>query len=116
MNNDVLNAQKQSEKLAKISYNKILLPFIAKGNEEKNIALHPNGELLDTHGFSRLFLGKAKVNFFIGGSYGFDKEFLNKTKPISLSPLTFSHNVAKIVLCEQIYRALSILNHHPYHK
>ncbi|CCF79680.1 LSU m3Psi1915 methyltransferase RlmH  len=35
---------------------------------------------------------------------------------LSLSPLTFSHQIAKLVLCEQIFRALSLLNHHPYHK
>lgn len=116
MNGKILNAQKQSEKLAKISYTEVFLPLITKRNEGRNIALHPSGKPLDSFGFSKLFFGKTMINFFIGGSYGFDEEFLGKTMPISLSPLTFSHKIVKVILCEQIYRALSILNHHPYHK
>jgi len=53
----------------------------------------------------------------IGGAYGFNQEFLNKTqKVISLSKLTFAHKIAKTVLYEQIYRGHCIKNNHPYHK
>ncbi|PAF43408.1 23S rRNA (pseudouridine(1915)-N(3))-methyltransferase RlmH [Helicobacter sp. 11S03491-1] len=113
MNNEILYAQRQSEKNAKKSYTKAFLPFIAEG---KNIALHPDGKLLNSFDFSNLFKDQTQMNFFIGGAYGFDDDFLTKSIPVSLSLLTFSHKIVKIILCEQIYRALSIINHHPYHK
>jgi 23S rRNA (pseudouridine1915-N3)-methyltransferase len=57
------------------------------------------------------------VKFFIGGAYGFEKAFLDKgDKVISLSSLTFSHKIAKMVLLEQIFRGYAILHNHPYHK
>lgn len=113
INNDILNAQKKSKTLAQKSYTKVFLPLIG---EDMNISLHPEGKLLDSFGFSELLQNHHKVNFFIGGAYGFEEEFLKKTIPISLSPLTFSHKIVKIILCEQIYRALSIIYNHPYHK
>lgn len=113
MNNDILQAQKSSQKDAQESYTKAFLPFVKSG---ANIALHPNGKLLDSHKFSDFFRNFTQINFFIGGAYGFNDSFLQKCTSISLSPLTFSHKIAKIILCEQIYRGLSIINHHPYHK
>ena len=80
-----------------------------------NIILSPDGELVDSFEFAKLF-NHSKINFFIAGAYGFEEEFKKKGKVISLSPLTMSHKIAKLVLFEQIYRALSIKNNHPYHK
>jgi 23S rRNA (pseudouridine1915-N3)-methyltransferase len=60
---------------------------------------------------------RAEVNFFIGGAYGHAPEFLKRCdRVVSLSKLTMSHKIAKTVLAEQIYRALTILHNHPYHK
>ncbi|PAF42347.1 23S rRNA (pseudouridine(1915)-N(3))-methyltransferase RlmH [Helicobacter sp. 11S02596-1] len=113
MNTQINNAQKVSQKTAQQAYSKALEPFLSDG---KNIALHPTGKLLDSLAFSKLFAKENKINFFIGGAYGFEEIFLKKCLPISLSPLTFSHKIVKLILCEQIYRAFSIINHHPYHK
>ena len=53
----------------------------------------------------------------IGGADGLD---LNLLKPRahywSLSPLTFPHQLARFIIIEQLYRALTILHHHPYHR
>lgn len=111
-NNDIAKAQKGTTKEAQNSYTQALKPFVTP----QSIALHPKGKLLDSFEFAKLLSNKIEVNFFIGGAYGFDDDFLSYTKPISLTPLTLSHKVAKIVLCEQIYRALSINANHPYHK
>lgn len=110
----VLKAQKSSVSCAKESYTKAYEPY-ANGF---CVALHERGESLDSVGFSKLFDGfNPEVNFFIGGAYGFEDKFLDKCdRTISLSQMTFGHKLAKVVLCEQIFRALSIVNNHPYHK
>lgn len=110
--NEIAKAQKGGAKEAQNSYTQALKPYISS----QSFALHPEGKMLDSFGFAQLFGSYAEINFFIGGAYGFNQEFLSFAKPISLSPLTLSHKVAKIVLCEQIYRALSINANHPYHK
>ncbi len=57
-----------------------------------------------------------KSLWVIGGPFGFHSSVLKRAnKLISLSNLTFSHQVVRIIVLEQIYRAFSILNNHPYH-
>jgi len=86
-------------------------------NEAFSVTLDPEGKKLDSFGFSNLFLDNQKVTFLIGGAYGFDRDFVSSCNiSISLSALTMGHKIAKVVLYEQIYRAFTILNNHPYHK
>ena len=92
-------------------YSKIFEKYLG----EVNIILSPDGKLVDSYEFAKFF-ENSNVNFFIAGAYGFEEEFKKKGKLISLSPLTMSHKIAKLVLFEQIYRGLSIKNNHPYHK
>lgn len=110
----VQKAHKISPSHAQASYTQAFMPYIMSNT--LNIALHPSGKSLDSESFAKLFETHAIVQFFIGGAYGFEEGFLNMCQSISLSKLTLSHKIAQIVLCEQIYRALSILNAHPYHK
>ena len=82
-----------------------------------NIALSHNAKALDSFMFAKTLQDKTNIAFFIGGAYGLEEAFLQKCHTqISLSPLTFSHKIARIVLSEQIYRAFCLLNNHPYHK
>ncbi|SFV55543.1 LSU m3Psi1915 methyltransferase RlmH [hydrothermal vent metagenome] len=82
-----------------------------------NIALNPNSKELDSFEFSNLFKDRGVVNFFIGGAYGLESSFLRQcNKDISLGKITLSHKLTKVVLMEQIFRGLTILNNHPYHK
>ena len=82
-----------------------------------NISLNPDSKQLDSYEFSNLFKDRGVVNFFIGGAYGLESHFLNKcNRAISLGKITMSHKLAKVVLMEQIFRGLTILNNHPYHK
>jgi len=109
----ISQAQDQTPLLAQKSYHESLTPYL-KGY---NIALHPDSKELDSFEFSKIFENQSNINFFIGGAYGFNKDFLsNCDKVISLSKLIMSHKIAKIVLYEQIYRAYTIINNHPYHK
>jgi len=111
---DVAKAHLISPEASKLSYTKVFEPYMKSGF---NIALHPDGKLIDSFEFSKLLNDKMSVNFFIGGAYGFDDSFLKKSDVvISLGKLTMSHKIAKAVLLEQIYRGFSILSNHPYHK
>jgi 23S rRNA (pseudouridine1915-N3)-methyltransferase len=57
------------------------------------------------------------VAFIIGGADGLDDEVKAAADMLlSLSALTLPHGLARVVLVEQLYRALSLLNHHPYHR
>jgi len=111
---DVTKAHTISQKSAQEAYTKVLEPYIGK---DFCITLHPDGKLVDSFEFSKLLNDKISVKFFIGGAYGFEDSFLQKSdKVISLGKITMSHKIAKVVLLEQIYRGFSILSNHPYHK
>lgn len=84
--------------------------------------------LLDEHGkentsvtFSqyiqkRMLSGIKRLIFVVGGPYGFSGEVYNRANDkISLSKLTFSHEMVRLIFTEQLYRAFTILNHEPYH-
>lgn len=112
-NKTISKAQTIGEKEAQASYSEAYEPLM-KGY---NIALDVLGKRVDSYEFSNLLEGKNEINFFIGGAYGFQRDFLKKCDSIiSLSDLTMAHKVANVVLTEQIFRALSIQNNHPYHK
>jgi 23S rRNA (pseudouridine1915-N3)-methyltransferase len=57
------------------------------------------------------------VSLLIGGPEGLSQECLARAETKwSLSPLTFPHPLVRVIVAEQLYRAWSILNHHPYHR
>ena len=111
---DVAKAHTISPEASQVAYTKALNGYISK---DYSVTLHPDGKLIDSYEFSKLLNAKMSVKFFIGGAYGFEDAFLEKSdKVISLGKLTMSHKIAKAVLLEQIYRGFSILSNHPYHK
>jgi len=113
-NKQISKAQTIGEKESQQAYNDLYIPKLSTGY---NIALDVLGKQVDSFKFSKLLDDKITINFFIGGAYGFDREFLTMCDTtISLSQLTYAHKIANIVLVEQIFRSLCILNNHPYHK
>jgi 23S rRNA (pseudouridine1915-N3)-methyltransferase len=79
------------------------------------------GEKMSSRGFSKLFEKlihqNLKICFVIGGSFGISENLKTKSnKMLSASNFTFPHRLFRIILVEQIYRAISIINNAPYHK
>ncbi len=60
--------------------------------------------------------GARRLVFVIGGAYGFAPEVRARAaESVSLSRMTFSHQIVRAIFAEQLYRAISILNNEPYH-
>jgi 23S rRNA (pseudouridine1915-N3)-methyltransferase len=93
-------------------------------------ALQPgdNVVLLDEHGKTfrsvefaswiqkKMTAGIKRLVFVIGGPYGFSpRVYAAYPEKISLSNMTFSHQMIRLIFAEQIYRAMTILNNEPYH-
>lgn len=112
-NDKISKAQLGGYKTASIAYDEAYEPHLSNFN----IVLDENGKMLNSIEFAQMIKNYAKVSFFIGGAYGLSDEFKQKAqKLISLSRLTTSHSIAKLMLYEQIFRALCINAGHPYHK
>ena len=61
-------------------------------------------------------MSKKKIVFIIGGAYGFSEEIYSRSNDsISLSSMTFSHQMVRLFFVEQLYRSFTILNNESYH-
>jgi 23S rRNA (pseudouridine1915-N3)-methyltransferase len=84
------------------------------------IALDKGGKKLSSEKLAQNFSlwqnENKEIVFVIGGAFGLAPEVLKRANlVISLSDLTFTHEEARVILLEQLYRALTIVNHKPYH-
>ncbi len=112
-NNSIAKAQDLSPKAAQEAYEKAFLPYL-KGY---TVVLDPEGVEVDSFEFSNLLRKNGNITFFIGGAYGFGYNFKKKCDiSVSFGRITMSHKIVKVLLMEQIYRGLTIINNHPYHK
>ena len=86
------------------------------------IVLDVKGEKLNSEGFaaklhSFFISGKSHITFVIGGSLGLDSELVKKADfRFSMSDLTFPHQLARLILLEQLFRCFKIINGETYHK
>lgn len=84
------------------------------------VLLDERGEQMDSPALAS-FIGKqrdsgtSELVFAIGGAYGFSEEFRRRGRLLALSKMTFTHQMVRVFLLEQIYRAFTILNNEPYH-
>lgn len=84
------------------------------------VLLDERGEQMDSPGLAS-FVGRQRdggvgeLIFVIGGAYGFSEDFRKKGKLLALSKMTFTHQMVRAFLLEQVYRAFTILNGEPYH-
>ena len=99
-----------------------LLKLAAPGPSDRLVALDPSGEPLDSQGWSELLgefanEGAGRLMFLVGGAGGLsDPVRAAARQVVSLGPQTVSHELAQVILAEQLYRAWTILRGEPYHK
>ena len=90
-----------------------------RSNNNIIISLSEEGKQFNSVELCSLLLDfkNKKINFLIGGSDGISLDIKHKSDLLlSLSPLTFPHELARLILIEQIYRAISISSNSPYHR
>ncbi|MBN1386432.1 23S rRNA (pseudouridine(1915)-N(3))-methyltransferase RlmH [Candidatus Woesearchaeota archaeon] len=81
------------------------------------VCMDPKGKELTSDQLADLLKTHPDSSFLIGGPYGWDTKVRELSHfAFSLSKLTFSHDLSRLILAEQLYRALTIINNHPYHK
>ena len=109
----------QEEKVRQKEADRILKVL---GKSTVTVALALEGQELTSPGFSELISrmmleGKSEVAFIIGGSTGLDPSIIKGADyRLCLSKMTFPHQLARIVLLEQVYRGFKIINNETYHK
>jgi 23S rRNA (pseudouridine1915-N3)-methyltransferase len=90
--------------------------------EKKFIALDPQGKLLSSEEFSKKIIQileqeDSRLSLVIGGADGIPEAIKKKALTLlSLSPLTFTHQLTRLILLEQLYRAFEIDRGSPYHR
>jgi len=116
---DLKNTKNLSEAQQKEKEGELLLKQI--GNSDFLILFDEKGKQFSSREFSSLLQkqmnsGVKQLCFVIGGPYGFsEKVYQRANQKISLSRMTFSHQMVRLFTVEQLYRAFSILRNEPYH-
>lgn len=116
---DIKNVKNLSEKQQKEKEGELILSKI--GPTDQLVLLDENGKEFSSVGFAddlqkKMNSGIKTLVFVIGGPYGFSEEVYKAAKgKISLSRMTFSHQMVRLFVIEQIYRGFTILRNEPYH-
>ena len=116
---DVKNAKNMGEHQQKEKEGELILKKLAP--TDTLFLLDESGSTFTSEGFAaflqkKMNSGLKQLVFVIGGPYGFPQEVYNKAVgKISLSAMTFSHQMVRLFFIEQLYRAYTILNNEPYH-
>jgi 23S rRNA (pseudouridine1915-N3)-methyltransferase len=114
------NLSSKEEELIKTKEGTAILKYIRENTYVITLAI--NGKNLSSEGFAELISelgvkGNSNISFVIGGSLGLSKEVLDRSDyRLSFSKMTFPHQLMRLILTEQIYRAFRIINGEPYHK
>ncbi|WP_452599153.1 23S rRNA (pseudouridine(1915)-N(3))-methyltransferase RlmH [Pontimicrobium sp. MEBiC01747] len=116
---DIKNVKNLSEAQQKQKEGELILKKLS--NTDVLMLLDENGKQMDSVGFSNYLQkhmnsGIKQLVFVIGGPYGFSQDVYNKAQgKISLSKMTFSHQMVRLFIIEQLYRGFTILRNEPYH-
>jgi len=116
---DIKNVKNLSEAQQKEKEGELILSKLSA--TDQLILLDENGSTFSSVGFSdylqkKMNAGIKTVVFVIGGPYGFSEEVYKKAQgKISLSAMTFSHQMVRLFVIEQLYRGFTILRNEPYH-
>ncbi|MEM8528813.1 MAG: 23S rRNA (pseudouridine(1915)-N(3))-methyltransferase RlmH [Bacteroidota bacterium] len=116
---DAKIGKKATPEQIKQAEGKLILSKLNAGNAL--ILLDENGKQRSSEQFAgfmqqQLQMSHKKIIFQIGGAYGFSTEVYQRANfKISLSKMTFSHQMVRLIFLEQLYRAMTILKGEPYH-
>ena len=116
---DLKNAKNLSESLQKEKEGELILGKLTTA--DVLIVLDENGKQYDSVGFSEVLQkymnsGIKRLVFVIGGPYGFSPQVYQRAQAkLSLSKMTFSHQMIRLFFIEQLYRGYTILRNEPYH-
>ena len=116
---DIKNVKNLSESEQKMKEGQLILSKLTP--TDQLILLDENGKEFNSVGFSdflqkKMNSGIKTLVFVIGGPYGFSEEVYQKAQgKVALSQMTFSHQMVRLFVIEQIYRGYTILNNEPYH-
>lgn len=116
---DIKNRKTLSEAQQKKLEGELILAQLQAG--DAIVLLDENGKTFSSRGFAQwlerqMTTGCKRLVFVIGGPYGFSHEVYDKANAkISLSEMTFSHQMVRLVFTEQLYRAFTILKGESYH-
>lgn len=116
---DIKNTKKLSEDQQKQKEGEQILQETQKSDFV--ILLDENGKEYSSVNFSefmqnKMLSGTKNLVFIIGGPYGFSQDLYKRAdSKISLSKMTFSHQMVRMIFIEQLYRAMTILKNEPYH-
>lgn len=113
------NAEKMNEPELKKKEGEIILNLL--GKDDYLVALDERGKQFSSEGLAQFIQTRAnestkRLIFLIGGAYGIDEAVMKKANhKWSLSQLVFPHQLVRLILAEQVYRACSILRNEKYH-
>ena len=116
---DIKNVKNLSESEQKAKEGQLIISKLTP--TDQLILLDENGKEFNSVGFSdflqkKMNSGIKTLVFVIGGPYGFSEEVYQKAQgKVALSQMTFSHQMVRLFVIEQIYRGFTILNNEPYH-
>lgn len=116
---ELKNVSALSREQIKTREGELILKNIKQGEEV--ILLDERGSMYNSLEFAKLIQDKISytckdMSFVIGGAYGFSEEvYARSNSKISLSKMTFSHQMVRTVFAEQLYRAFTIIKGEPYH-
>lgn len=119
----VLPTLKQASKLNHEEVKRLEGEQLLKAFDPKSMVclLDGRGKKYDSPQFARqldgwALAGKSQLDFVIGGAFGFsDAVYQRADAKISLSDMTFSHQLIRLIFLEQLYRGFTILRNEPYH-
>ncbi|PQB04555.1 23S rRNA (pseudouridine(1915)-N(3))-methyltransferase RlmH [Aureitalea marina] len=116
---DIKNVKNLSRAQQKQQEGQLILGQLKSG--DRVILLDEKGKQLDSVGFSQFLQkqmnsGIKRLVFVIGGPYGYSEDVYQAAhSKLSLSAMTFSHQMVRLFFTEQLYRAFTILKNEPYH-
>ncbi|MDY4668120.1 MAG: 23S rRNA (pseudouridine(1915)-N(3))-methyltransferase RlmH [Prevotella sp.] len=115
---EIKNTKSLTEDQQKIAEGSLILKLLQPSDTV--VLLDEHGEEMRSVAFAKWLQGKQfnarRLVFVIGGPYGFSQEVYDRaTELVSLSKMTFSHQMVRLIFTEQLYRACTIIKGEPYH-